>query len=430
MVAPLDGLAGVRAYGFTGRDQLFRVPDKVTAVWLSGIGGAGAALTRQFGEWVPRGLANVPLTVEPKSHIRVRVGGRPDIVGRYDVSPGGIDFEWKLSTEGGWNGGGNGGGTWGREVSGAFGEIHACGGGGATTFHLIPPGANPLVEVGELVAVMPGAPGTLRGILGTFGFAYNDFDQPVEFTTNDVGPDRRLSAPSTFSFAGDPPPPPDATEYLGTYPDNADLPTPLTTPSTPCWHLLEDPVDVYGTTGASFAGPPDVSLGNPGESFKGGPGRRVGEAAATAGGGGGYGGGASGSRLTVRGSAIPIFGEGDPRDLTFDLAMEARHGGFLIPLDRPEGWGDRDLVDADGTILTTELEGIEAPLQYLPVVSSSYPGADANPFGAYTDAEMDLLGEDPDTMTGHGSARIQWAKDAKRARWRVGHVGWGRNNGW
>ena len=423
MVDPIPDLAGVRGFRFTGADQLFKVPPKITSVWLSGIGGGGAAITRQFGEWWPRGLANVPLVVEPSDHIRVRVGGRPEIVGRDD--DGVVDFEWKLSTTGGWNGGGNGGGTWGGDPIGNPGEIHACGGGGATTFHLIPAGANPVSTLGDLVAVMPGAPGTLRGFLGALGLVYTTDGTPLDILRlYDKGPDYLYAAASAFSFAGDPPPAAETAEYLGALPDIADMPLPESTPPTPTWITLDDPVDVTGGTGATFTTGQDVSLGNPGESFKGGAGRRFAGAAATPGGGGGYGGGASGSRLTVDG-ADTLTISGDPRDLTFDLAMGARHGGFLLPIDRPDDWDSRPPIDPDGVILTTTLDDVEAPLLYLPVAGSS-----EDPFGVYDFTDADIKGDNPDTMRGHGSARIQWARDPKRARWRVGHVGWGRNNGW
>lgn len=427
MLDPIDALAGVRAFGFTGKDQYFKVPPKVTTVWLSGIGGSGAVPTGQFGEWIPRGIANMPLAVEPGSHIRVRVGGRPDILGRYDESPGGVYWEWKLSTNGGWNGGGNGGGTWERGSLGGFGEIHACGGGGATTFHLIPPEANPLSTVGDLVAVTPGAPGTLRGFLGSLGVIELDSGVMVDFLAYDVGGNVSLSAAAAFSFTGEPPPVAGAPEDLGSYTEYDLLPIPTTTPLTPWWHDIELPIEVTGGSGGSltFDGPSDVSLGNPGESFKGGPGRRFGGATATAGGGGGYGGGASGARLVVTGQDATLI-PGPPRDLTFDLAMEARHGGFLLPVERPEGWEDRDPIEADGTIMMMDAGGVEAPLLYLPVASAG----DANPFGAYEFTEADFQGDNPDTLLGHGSARIQWARDRKPPGWHVGRIGWGRNNGW
>jgi hypothetical protein len=168
----------------------------------------------------------------------------------------------------------------------------------------------------------------------------------------------------------------------------------------------------------------DVSLGNPGESFKGGHGRWFSGAAATAGGGGGHGGGASGSRLRVEGDddyeSLP-----EPTTVLIDLAQGARHGGYLLTIPEPDGWSDAGGLSAGDTIATVEAGGVTADIL---VLASAVGGFD--PFSVYDFTNADLGGTKIDTMLGHGSARIQWAADPKRAKWRVGHVGWGRNNGW
>lgn len=417
MVDPIPDLAGVRGFRFTGADQLFKVPPKITSVWLSGVGGGGAVPSGSFGALNLYGFANAPLAVEPGDHIRVRVGGRPDIEGRYEIPNSFYDREWKLSTVGGWNGGGKGGGTWGGDWNGFWGEFHACGGGGATTFHHIPKGSNPLAVEGDLVAVAPGQGGTVRGYFATAGWLYRPYpesgDEPPAYDILVGEPLGPPVARSAVAFAGDPPPVHGAPEFLGAGLGGYSPPTSV--PPTPTWHVLPDPFGDVTLTSAQ-----DVSLGNPGESFRGGPGRWFSGAAATAGGGGGYGGGASGSRLNVEGDddyeSLP-----EPTTVLIDIAQGARHGGLLVPVDEPGGWGGSGLSDGD-TIATVEMDDVEANLT---LISGPF-----DPFEVYDFDNDDVSGRNIDTMLGHGSARIQWAADPKRARWRVGRVGWGRNNGW
>lgn len=415
MPTPIADLLGVRGFRFTRSDALFKVPAGVHAVWLSAVG-AASEVPGSIGVngTLPRGFANAPLAVSPGDHIRVRVGGRPELDGTYGL--GIFEKRWRMGVAGGWNGGGNGGGGSPPSVA-VFGTIVGTGGGGATTFHLIPAGQSPNSTLGDLVAVAPG-----EGALGGPGAAnWTVGIQTYTIPTDTIIIDAdsmayRLASPASFSFAGDPVPDAGSPEFIGDYTDDDTIPPPLwaSAPRTPLWHTLGEPWDPPDGFFTSQA----VTVGNAGESFRGGHGRSVGDWG-TPGGGGGYGGGASGSFIHAEGN--------DGADFTVDAIQGARHGGFLLPIERPAGWDSGPLVDEDGTILTTVVDDVEAPLLYLPVGS---PESAWDPFGIYDFTNDDFIGGDPGTLLGHGSARIQWAKDPKRTRWIVGHVGWGRNNGW
>ena len=308
MIPPLEDVTGVRGYGFTGTDKLFKVPAGVHTVWVSAVGAASEVPGSSGNDGtLPCGFANAPVPVDPGDILRVRVGGRPDLIGTY--GEGAFERRWRMGIDGGWNGGGRGGGGSG-DTTAVFDYLAGTGGGGATTFHLIPAGQSPNSTLGELVAVAPGigglgGPGGANWTVGTQTRG-GSVDDLVIIALNGVT--ARLASPGSFSFAGEPVPAAASQENIGAFFAGEVIPGPTwaSTPRTPVWHSLDEPWDPP----EGFFAMQAVTIGNIGESFRGGYGRSIGDWG-TPGGGGGYGGGASGSFVHAEGTDLTLGWPGD-----------------------------------------------------------------------------------------------------------------------
>lgn len=420
MIELLEDVDGFTTYGFTGTDQLWEVPRGVSTVWLSLVGATATAGNLQ----VPRGFANAPLEVESGATLRIRVGGRPEIVGLTDSIP--VGFRWRMSDEGGWNGGGDGGGGGVAPPTAAGGYARwlvGQGGGGATTVHVVPPGSDPNAVLGELVAVAPGEGG--NGWLEYWLAGYDIRDDPDVGPTQDRAPTALLSqrdwiARAAVAFADEEVADDAAPEALSlSYgPVGGVVTPPVSTPRTRAAVMdLPEPWGAMSPLGGFFTSQ-EVTLGNAGESFQGGRGRILGGTWATPGGGGGYGGGASGAYIEAVGSDDDPFSPG----FTIKAIQGARHGGLLLPMRRPAGWTAPTLIAPNSTLLVTDEGGVAAGVRYLPDYTDSAGGLD--PFDLL---DPDDDGESTSTMIGHGGAAVQWVQGGG---WHVGRVGWGRANGW